>query len=57
MGADSPDTSGQDAEIKEQEQERSDKLASLEQQRFSIIKSEGAPIWNSLQTEPQTVIK
>jgi len=52
-----PDTSAQDAEIAQEDQERANKLKSLEKERFSIIKSEGAPIWNSLQTDNPIPLK
>ena len=48
---DGPDNSERDAEIAQEKQDRANKLNSLEKQRFAIIKSEGAPIWNSLQTD------
>ncbi len=52
MGGGSSDTSGQDAAIAQQNRERANKLKSLEEQRFAIIKSEGAPIWNSIHFDP-----
>jgi|3_EtaG_2_1085321.scaffolds.fasta_scaffold27128_1 hypothetical protein len=52
MGGGGIDTSAQDQQIAQEKQGRSDKLKSLEQQRFQIIKSEGAPIWNTIQKKP-----
>ena len=52
MGGDSPDTSAQDATLAMEQEERANKLKSLEQQRFDIIKGEGAPIWNSIAQTP-----